>query len=79
MTHFIIFEGQLQAPDDIYLSGERNLPLKVNGGHTSALLTLIYVVCNIEYPEECRHSYSFVPERSFEWTMLIYRLRYYSS
>ena len=52
MTPFIIFEGQPQAPDDIYLSGERNLLLKVNGGHTSALVTLllIYFVCNIEYP-----------------------------
>ncbi|CAH3022269.1 unnamed protein product, partial [Porites evermanni] len=36
MTPFIIFEGQPQAPDDIYLSGESNLLLKVNGGHTSA-------------------------------------------
>ena len=52
MTPFIIFEEQPQAPDDIYLSGESNLLLKVNGGHTSALVTLvlIYFVCNIEYP-----------------------------
>ena len=62
MTPFIIFEGQLQAPDDIYLSGERNLLLKVNGGHTSALVTplLIYFVCNIEYPKECRNTYLFL-------------------
>ena len=62
MTPFIIFEGQLQAPDDIYLSGERNLLLKVNGGHTSALVTLllIYFVCNIEYPKECRNTYFFL-------------------
>ncbi|XP_073250654.1 uncharacterized protein [Porites lutea] len=62
MTPFIIFEGQLQASDDIYLSGERNLLLKVNGGHTSALVTLllIYFVCNIEYPKECRNTYLFL-------------------
>ena len=58
MTPSIIFEGQLQAPDDTYFSVERNLLLKVNGGHTSALVTesllLIYFVCNIEYPKELR-------------------------
>ena len=62
MAPFLIIEGQLQTPDDIYLSGERNLFLKVNGGHTSALVTLllIYFVCNIEYPKECRNSYLFL-------------------
>ena len=56
MTPFIICEGQLEAPDDIYLSAERNLLLKVNGGHTSALdtLLLIYFVCIMEYPKELR-------------------------
>ena len=77
MTPFIIFEGQLQAPDDTYFSVERNLLLKVNGGHTSALVTesllLIYIVCNIEYPKELVRKLIFIsPERSFEWTMLNY-------
>ncbi|CAH3156170.1 unnamed protein product [Porites evermanni] len=35
LKHFI-FEGQPQAPDDIYLSVERNLLLKANGGYSSA-------------------------------------------
>ena len=62
MTTLIIFEGQLQAPDNIYLSGKRNLLIKVNGGHTSALVTLllIYFMCNREYPKECRNSYLFL-------------------
>ena len=74
MTPFIIFEGQLQTPDDTYFSVERNLLLKVNGGHTSALVTLLlmYFVCNIRISERMQKLIFISPERSFEWTMSNY-------
>ena len=32
MRHFIIFEGQLHSPDDIYISAEQEILLKIDGG-----------------------------------------------
>ena len=63
MPLFIIFEGELQSPDGIYLSAEQEILLKINGGLTSAPLTmllLVYFVCNIQYPKECMNVYMFL-------------------
>ena len=62
MPLFIIFEGELHSPDDIYLSAEQEILLKINGELTSALtmLLLVYFVCNIQYPKECMNVYMFL-------------------
>ena len=63
MPLFIIFEGELHSPDGIYLSAEQEILLKINGGLTSAPLTmllLVYFVCNIQYPKECMNVYMFL-------------------
>ena len=41
MSLFIIFEGGVHSPDDIYISVEQEILLKINGGHTSALTMLL--------------------------------------
>ena len=62
MPPFIVFEGEVHSPDDIFISAEQEILLKINGGHTSALTTLllIYFVCNIQYPKECMNVYTFL-------------------
>lgn len=52
-------KGAVHSPDDVFISGEQDLLLKMNGGHTSALITLLflYFVCNIQYPKECMNLY----------------------
>ena len=55
MPPFIIFEGKLCSPDNIFISGEQELLIKIKGGggHTEALITflLLYFVCYVEYPK----------------------------
>ena len=62
MPPFIIFEGKLCSPDNIFISGEQELLIKINGGHTEALITflLLYFVCYVEYPKECVNVYLFL-------------------
>ena len=62
MPPFIISQGNLQSPEDIFISGEREILLRINGGYTSALITLLllYFVCNIQYPKECTNVYLFL-------------------
>ena len=56
-----IFKGQVYSPDNIFISGEQELLLKISGKHTSALVTLlIYFVCNIQYRKERMKVYIFL-------------------
>ena len=42
------------------LGGEQDLLIKINGGaHTEALITMLYFVCNVEYPKECLNVFLF--------------------
>ena len=49
MPLFIIFEGELHSPDDIYLSAEQEILLKINGGLASALTMLLLVFSFVIY------------------------------
>ena len=62
MPPFIVFEGKLCYPKIIFISGEQELLIKINGGHTEALITflLLYFVCYVEYPKECVNVYLFL-------------------
>ena len=59
MPPFIIFEWKLCSPDNIFISGQQELLIEINGGHTEALITfsLLYFVCYVEYPKECVNVY----------------------
>ena len=62
MPPFIIFEGKLCSPDNIFISGEQELLIKINGGvHRSVdYFLLLYFVCYVEYPKECVNVYLFL-------------------
>ena len=47
MPPFIIFEGKLCSPDNIFISGEQELLMKINGGgaHRSVDYFFIVVFC----------------------------------
>ena len=44
MPPFIIFEWKLCSLDNIFISGEQELLIKINGGHIGALITFFIVV-----------------------------------
>ena len=62
MLKFIILEGELCSPDQIIISVEQELLIKISGGHTCALISLLYLyfVCNVEYPKDCKNAYLFL-------------------
>ena len=54
--------GKLCSPKIIFISGEQELLIKINGGHTEAPITflLLYFVCYVQYPKECVNVHLFL-------------------